>query len=122
MSARNSTLSVVQLNMNGARIVPEQLMDYGRENNVDVFLLQETLVEGTRLFGFDFASVRTIFSCKGGPAMAAIAVINPDIEVVVIEGVMDRFFAVASQEGGWADNNFRVSVLQVLHSDKTFRR
>lgn len=77
-------------------------MDYERENNVDVFLLQETLMVGDRLYVFDFTSIRKINSYKEGPELAAIIVINSDIELVEVKGVMDRFIAVAGLRKGQA--------------------
>ncbi|CAI6372470.1 unnamed protein product [Macrosiphum euphorbiae] len=82
--------------MNGNHLVPDQILDYSRANGVEVLLLQEVPTSGNRLVGFDYSAVRTVLSCKEGSARAAIVVLNQDIEVVALQGLSDRHFAVAS--------------------------
>ncbi|KAE9523199.1 hypothetical protein AGLY_016432 [Aphis glycines] len=84
------------LNMNGNSMVPDQILDYSRANGVEVLLLQEVLTSGERLIGFDYGAVKTVFSCRDGSAAAAIVVLNQDIEVVALQGLCDRYSAVAS--------------------------
>ncbi|KAE9523227.1 hypothetical protein AGLY_016374 [Aphis glycines] len=67
-----------------------------RANGVEVLLLQEVLTSGERLIGFDYGAVKTVFSCRDGSAGAAIVVLNQDIEVVALQGLCDRYCAVAS--------------------------
>lgn len=92
----SSSYCVVQLNMNGNSLVPDQILDYSRANGVEVLLLQEVPTSGDRLIGFDYGAVRTVLSCRDGSAGAAIVVLNQDIEVVALQGLSDRFCAVAS--------------------------
>jgi len=97
---RNRGFSVAQLNVNGCSFVPLQLLDYCRKERIDVLLLQEVRVTGESIEGFEDLKDRSVFSCKGGPAQAAIIVLNKDIEVVAISGVMNHYFAVASLRRG----------------------
>lgn len=94
-SADSDVISVVQLNMGGRAIVPSQLQDYCESESIDVALIQEGHLEGLK----DFPG-RSVFSCEGGPALAAIVVLNKDIEVVAAGHVMSRFFAVANLKKG----------------------
>lgn len=100
MSATDTTISVCQLNMNGQPIVSVQLLEYCRNNGVDVLLLQEMPLSGQKVSGFEFDSARVVLSFVGGAALAAIVVLNKDIEVVAIRDLMDNFFAVASLRKG----------------------
>ncbi|KAL4101177.1 hypothetical protein QTP88_021197 [Uroleucon formosanum] len=95
-----STYCVVQLNMNGNHLVSEQILDYSRANGVEVLLLQEVPTSGNRLVGFDYGAVKTVLSCRDGSAGAAIVVLNQDIEVVDLQGLSDRYCAVASLRKG----------------------
>lgn len=92
----SSTYCVVQLNMNGNTLVSDQILDYSRANGVEVLLLQEVPTSGERLVGFDYGAVKTVLSCRDGSAGAAIVVLNQDIEVVALQGLCDRYCAVAS--------------------------
>lgn len=100
MSAMATTISVCQLNMNGKPIVSVQLLEHCQTNDVDVLLLQETPLTGNKISGFEFDSARVVMNDIGDPALAAIVVLNPDIEVVAIRDLTDRFFAVASVRKG----------------------
>jgi len=82
--------------MNGNHLVSDQILDYSRANGVEVLLLQEVPTSGDRLVGFDYGAVKTVLSCRDGSARAAIVVLNQDIEVVALQGLSDRNFAVAS--------------------------
>ncbi|KAL4101171.1 hypothetical protein QTP88_021192 [Uroleucon formosanum] len=90
----------VQLNMNGNHLVSDQILDYSRANGVEVLLLQEVPTSGNRLVGFDYGAVKTVLSCRDGSAGAAIVVLNQDIEVVDLQGLSDRYCAVASLRKG----------------------
>jgi Reverse transcriptase (RNA-dependent DNA polymerase)/Endonuclease-reverse transcriptase len=103
MSATDAYISVCQLNMNGQRIASVQLLEYCRKNGVDVLLLQEMPRSGRGIFGFEFDTARVILDDSKGRnarALAAIVVLNKDIEVVAIRNLMDRCFAVASLRKG----------------------
>ena len=63
---------------------------------MEALLLQEVPTSGERLVGFDYGAVKTVLSCRDGSAGAAIVVLNQDIEVVALQGLCDRYCAVAS--------------------------
>lgn len=86
---------ISQINMNGQRIVSSQLVEYCRDKAVDVLLLQDPPVEGSRIFGFEDRNYRKILRNGRDKATAAI-VINPEIEVLENRVLMDRFIAVAT--------------------------
>jgi len=101
MKGDEHEIRVGQLNMNGQRIVPVQLKDYCEGKDLEVLLLQEVIVEGGKLYGFE-EEERVIFAEGRKKAKAAIVVRNSEVEVVAMRGLMDRYIAVATirKKGG----------------------
>lgn len=92
---QNKTIRIVQLNMNGQYIVAEQLREYCIHNNIDLALVQEPPLRGSRIPGLDHAPIRTIVGSdtKSG---AAIVVFNPDLEILKLDTLSQKNFAVIS--------------------------
>ncbi|XP_025407352.1 uncharacterized protein LOC112681302 [Sipha flava] len=88
--------------MNGQLAVPLQLIEFCREEKVEVLLLQEPPLDSGRLHGFDFEGARVVMANGRDKAKAAIVILSDDIEVMAIRELTDRFFAVASirKKGG----------------------
>lgn len=51
---------------------------------------------GERLYGFEGEGARVILNNGRGKALAAIVVIDPELEVLEVRGLKDRFFAIAT--------------------------
>jgi len=95
MRGQQDEIRVGQLNMNGQRIVPVQLLDYCGRVGIEVLLLQEPPIVGGKIYGFE-EDIRVIMENRKGKSQVAIAILNPDIEVISLRGEMDRYFALAT--------------------------
>ena len=75
-----------QINMNGQRIVAEQLRDYCSAHDTDIILAQEPPLtnNSTAVFGFNHGDIRTIMKpgTTDQPSGAAIIILNPRLSVI----------------------------------------
>jgi len=86
-------LRIVQLNINGQFIVAEQLREYCIDKRVDIALVQEPPTKGVRIPGLDHVPIRTIMGADI-TCGAAIIVFNQDLEVLRIDALSEKNFAV----------------------------
>jgi len=96
MLPRDKMIKVAQINMNGNQVVPIQILDFSLKKNIDILLLQEMPWSGSNIFGLEAYTDRTIYSSAGGPALASIVVLNDEMEVLAMTGLMNRYFEVTS--------------------------
>lgn len=81
--------------MNGQFIVAEQLREYCINTRVDLALVQEPPNRGGRIPGLDHAPIRTIMVANSDPG-AAIIVFNPELEVLSIDTLSEKYITVVT--------------------------